>query len=243
MDVKGTDRGISAATTSLNNSGDFSLILHKNCDVPTSYLESVANTKRFLERYAGDDIFRAKCENNPQAAVIEYNINVDPIEIRELWDISFSRQSTDEHRPTVAVARFRSFCEEKIAHRDTLRTRKCEPDQPAFQSWRRRQIARMWGSFAPAKVLAIIHSPVSFELNIGCSIGCWFCGVNVAKLRSSSQYTTENVLLWNELLTKMIQLIGPSVAQGFCYWATDPLDNPDYKKFIADFHTITGRCP
>jgi len=157
MDVKGIDRAISTATTSLNEGRDFPSILHKNHNVPISYLESVTNTKRFLERYTGDDTFRAKCKNNPEAAVIEYNINVDPIEIRELWDTSFSRQPTDAHQPTAAVARFLSFCNEKIAHRDTLRTQQCEPDQPAFQAWRRRQIARMWGSFVPAKVLSIIH--------------------------------------------------------------------------------------
>ncbi len=26
-------------------------------------------------------------------------------------------------------------------------------------------------------------------------------------------------------------------------WATDPLDNPDYERFLADFHDVLGRCP
>src|SRR5262249_42316920 len=36
---------------------------------------------------------------------------------------------------------------------------------------------------------------------------------------------------------------GPSVKHGFLYWATDPLDNPDYEHFLADFHDVLGECP
>jgi len=39
------------------------------------------------------------------------------------------------------------------------------------------------------------------------------------------------------------EVIGRCAGQGFLYWATDPLDNPDYESFLTDFHDILGRCP
>ncbi|HYJ77995.1 MAG TPA: radical SAM family RiPP maturation amino acid epimerase, partial [Longimicrobiaceae bacterium] len=49
--------------------------------------------------------------------------------------------------------------------------------------------------------------------------------------------------LWRGTLQVMRELTGPSIKQGFLYWATDPLDNPDYERFLADFREVTGRCP
>ena len=33
------------------------------------------------------------------------------------------------------------------------------------------------------------------------------------------------------------------VETGFCYWATDPLDNPDYENFIKDYQAVIGALP
>jgi hypothetical protein len=38
-------------------------------------------------------------------------------------------------------------------------------------------------------------------------------------------------------------LVGPAAEVGFCYWATDPLDNPDYESFLRDYHGIIGALP
>ena len=37
--------------------------------------------------------------------------------------------------------------------------------------------------------------------------------------------------------------IGSAARWGFCYWATDPLDNPDYERFANDFADVTGVFP
>ena len=38
-------------------------------------------------------------------------------------------------------------------------------------------------------------------------------------------------------------MIGPAAGFGVCYWATEPLDNPDYEKFLGDFHDVLGVFP
>jgi len=34
-----------------------------------------------------------------------------------------------------------------------------------------------------------------------------------------------------------------AAGRGFCYWGTDPMDNPDYEKFCLDFHEVLGIFP
>ena len=36
---------------------------------------------------------------------------------------------------------------------------------------------------------------------------------------------------------------GLAAGAGFCYWATDPMDNPDYEQFCRVFHETTGKFP
>lgn len=78
----------------------------------------------------------------------------------------------------------------------------------------------------------------------GCSVGCWFCGVSALKHENNFLYTPKNAALWEGVLQIFSRTFGKKAAsQGFCYWATDPLDNPDYEVFIEDFYRILGRLP
>lgn len=72
---------------------------------------------------------------------------------------------------------------------------------------------------------------------------CWFCGVGAEKLTGWSHYIPENAKLWQDTLDVCRDVIGDTVCNGFCYWASDPLDNPDYPKFIEDFRNTYGRYP
>lgn len=90
---------------------------------------------------------------------------------------------------------------------------------------------------------SIIHAPLAIELTDGCSVGCWFCGVGATKLAEAWRYTEENATLWREMLRVLHGKIGSAARWGFCYWATDPLDNPDYERFANDFADVTGVFP
>ena len=90
----------------------------------------------------------------------------------------------------------------------------------------------------------IVHAPISFELSKGCSVGCWFCGISAPRLGDIFTYNNQNAQLWSEVLQVIKDILGTETAsEGFCYWATDPLDNPDYEKFCSVFHETFGSFP
>ena len=89
----------------------------------------------------------------------------------------------------------------------------------------------------------IVHAPFVVELSDGCTVGCWFCGVSALNHEDDFQYTAENKELWRDVLQAMQERLGEAAATGFCYWATDPLDNPDYEHFMMDFKEICGHWP
>jgi len=74
-------------------------------------------------------------------------------------------------------------------------------------------------------------------------VGCWFCGVSAEEKKTDFLYTEENRRLWIAVLEALRERVGPAAGHGFMYWATDPLDNPDYEKFCVDFARICGRFP
>jgi radical SAM family RiPP maturation amino acid epimerase len=57
------------------------------------------------------------------------------------------------------------------------------------------------------------------------------------------KYTEENGQLWRDCLGVLAEVYGISARSAFLYWATDPLDNPDYEHFLADFYDVFGVCP
>jgi radical SAM family RiPP maturation amino acid epimerase len=89
----------------------------------------------------------------------------------------------------------------------------------------------------------INHPILAFELTAGCSVGCWFCGVSAGKLQGAFPYSAENRRLWRGVLEQTVGLFGAAAQTGFCYWATEPADNPDYPRFIEDFHGTVGVLP
>ncbi|MBD2533464.1 hypothetical protein H6G97_29445 [Nostoc flagelliforme FACHB-838] len=56
----------------------------KNID--TDYLSNIAKIKRFLERWSADRQFRETLPIDPYGVTCRYNLDIDPEEIRLLWD-------------------------------------------------------------------------------------------------------------------------------------------------------------
>jgi radical SAM family RiPP maturation amino acid epimerase len=67
--------------------------------------------------------------------------------------------------------------------------------------------------------------------------------VSAERFQGNFLYTAENARLWRGMLEEATDVFGPAVQQGFCYWATDPSDNPDYPKFLEDYYFLTGNLP
>lgn len=89
----------------------------------------------------------------------------------------------------------------------------------------------------------ISYYPAAFELSDGCSVQCPFCGFAAAPHRSDFLYTEENARLFSDVISVCRRILGP--VTGLCplYFATEPLDNPDYIRFLADHARLTDGIP
>jgi radical SAM family RiPP maturation amino acid epimerase len=217
-------------------------------DVPPDYIRDVAHMKRFLERWTMDPKYQEAFASDAQAALTALGVELTPADVLPLIDPGLATEATRLVRSgraaevPKAVLRYRVFVQEKIDHRTQLRT-SVVPADPRLKAWRDRMINRCVGELGRERAEQIVHAPAAIELSKGCTVGCWFCGVAAPKFEFTWPYTPENAALWRECLRVLGDVYGPSVKHGFLYWATDPLDNPDYEHFLADFHDVLGECP
>jgi radical SAM family RiPP maturation amino acid epimerase len=212
-------------------------------DVP--WAGGVAHSKRLLEWWTADREFRHALPRDPAGTVARYGVRADPEELRFLWDDEFHVRMLGRADWTAppAVQQYRAWIGEKYLFREALRREGCAPQDVRHRVWRERQMRRAWGQLGQPQVEQIIHAPFAIELSEGCSVGCWFCGVSAGRKKADFLYTEGHRALWRDVLTVLRRTLGPAAANGFCYWATDPLDNPDYEKLMLDFAEICGKFP
>lgn len=208
------------------------------------YLEEVAHIKRFLEVWTADAAFREAVAIDPVAATKARGLKTNPDEIRRVWDARYAEEAAARQEPpNRAVLRHRAFMLEKLLMRDRLREELCAPQDARHRAWRERQVKRVFSELGDRTGRAIVHAPFCIELSQGCSVGCWFCGLKAGKKEADFLYTDAHAALWKEVLHVLRATIGPNAWTGFLYWATDPLDNPDYERFCFDYSDILGCCP
>lgn len=238
-------------------------------DIPPDYIRDVALTKRFFECWVMDPVFRASFEADPAAALATLGPELHPGQILpfieqarprlesagplpflELGNPALGNASLHREDPAddpladapLAARRYQAFVLEKLQYRARMREGSM-PDEPRMAAWRRRQVNRCVGELGSARAEAIVHAPAAFELAKGCTVGCWFCGVAAPKFDHTWPHTPQTAPLWRETLAVLRDVIGACAQHAFLYWATDPLDNPDYERFLTDFYEVLGRCP
>jgi radical SAM family RiPP maturation amino acid epimerase len=208
----------------------------------------VCHVKRFLERWAADENFRAELQSDASVAARKYGLQADPEEIRPLWDHGSDERNgpivnIDQGQKSTLVSDYYTVRETKRQISEQFR-RDCSPINPFFRTWRDRQVERGRSEFTPRLFSAIQHPPFAIELGVGCSVGCWFCGVSAERLSSQLTYTAETARVWSETLEVVRSFAGKRAgSRCFLYWATDPLDNPDYELFGKDFKNVFGTFP
>lgn len=216
---------------------DFPAVLPPDSNPTPEVVSELAHTKRFLEYWMADAKFREALPADPPGVAAAAGLQADPLELRPLWDAS-----PEQPPPAPRVQRYRAFMREKLNYRDFLRS-SANSSHTGFRAWRQRQINRCLGEMGQAKGASLVHALMAVELCRGCSVGCWFCGISALKLDGVWPYSQENRQLWRGVLGAAQQLLGPACQRGFCYWATDPLDNPDYEHFCSDYAELLGRFP
>ncbi|RLU90420.1 hypothetical protein CTZ27_21050 [Streptomyces griseocarneus] len=226
---------------SLRN-GEFHALLDDASGAPADYVRDVAWTKRALERWMVDRKFRDRFAEDAETALKEIGAPLVPEQLYPLLGDG-GEASGNEREVPVSVLRYQEFVNEKLSYRRALRAHGQETSDQRMAAWRRRQLKRCVGELGASRSEAIVHAPAAFELSKGCTVGCWFCGVAAPKFDHNLPYTEDNAELWRTTLGTMKSVVGESLSDAFLYWATDPLDNPDYEHYLTDFHRILGRCP
>lgn len=210
-------------------------------------MRTLARIKRFMECVMGDDEFRRDLAANlddPREVTRARGIDIDPRAMRPLFQhgMTHLRFARGEKAYPLAMMWDR-YIKEMLDHRDSLRDHGSPATtNPRFHAWRERQIRRV-SSECGASGGSITHPIAAFELSDGCSVGCWFCGISAERYKGSLAYTDESRALWRGVLKTMVRQFGDAAQSGFCYWGTDPMDNPDYPRFIEDYYDITGYLP
>lgn len=208
------------------------------------YISDVAQTKRALELWTMEPGFQVAFLAAPEEALAAHGLSIDAQSLR----ILVCKEEAEEYRNFLpeelpqTAGRYRGFIREKFRQRERMVRSDCVPSQPAFRAWRTRQLNRCWAELG-RKNGAMIHAPLMFELNLGCSVGCPFCGIAAGKLQTVCRYDEENRTLWRGILSYMKEFMGSAAGSGTCYYATEPLDNPDYEKFVRDYFEILGMVP
>lgn len=210
-------------------------------------LRTLAHIKRFMERLAVDKSFAAALAANPEnpgSVAAGYGIDIDPLQGLPLWrDTHFKYFNSADSAPWPLARAWYEYRSEMESHVDMMRE---EGDMssscPRFHAWRRRQIRRC-DSELGIVASRISHPIIAFELSDGCTVGCWFCGVAADRFKGHYDYSPEHAELWRGVLGVVKELFGRASRTGFCYWATDPCDNPDYDCFLLDFYRATGALP
>lgn len=198
--------------------------------------------KRFLEALSTDPAWRSLAATDAAAVAAACGADIDPYGFQSLWQGMAGVDAADVVPASPQSATYIATVARKLDLRRLILD-ECGRIHPRHAQWRKRQIARCHNEIGAAKTDAIIFSPAAFELADGCSVGCWFCGVGAGKLATWWRYDQANATEWRDTLNGLHRLVGPGMRWAFCYWATDPLDNPDYERFACDFHEIIGVFP
>lgn len=211
-------------------------------------LREISHIKRFLECFTGDpelrDIIASKKVSLKQLA-INRGLNLDNIEsLRPVFDPDFTHfraSATIETWPltakwdeyyssiTKALPYYLSIGDSGGAFRE-------------FDNWRMSQVIRTLMDVGPSASF-LVHPPVAFELSDGCSVGCWFCGISAKKFGGHFEADENGLKEWHSILTSVKRVLGQGMSTGFCYWATEPLDHPNYVDFLKIYEDVVGVIP
>ena len=196
-----------------------------------SVVAQTAILKRIFDLWMLDRTFRNAYREDPSAALCTAGLDAEQRAAAFLLD---GKRAADGESVPASFLAFQGLINQRVARNDGLSRTDLVPADPCFGDWRERQIRRCLRRLGP-KARYMSHLPVAYELSLGCSVGCPFCGVSAGPLKGLFRYTKENAALWRSVLAMLHSLWGDAAGTGPCYYANEPLDNPDYESFLGDY--------
>ena len=207
-------------------------------------IPSVAALKRVFEFWVMDRDFHEGYLSDPECALANTGLDVDPEAVRLILLRTLPEDATgwdDEDRLPETFTWYRDYLEGRGRRNALARTRDL-PVDPRIRDWTLRQIRRCDREMG-ARGRFMSHLPMAFELSSGCSVGCPFCALSAGRLAGLFRYTDENASLWRGVLAAAHRVVGDSAGRAPCYYATEPLDNSEYERFLEDYFAEFDRVP
>lgn len=200
----------------------------------------VAALKRLFELWVLDRGFHDAFIDDPEAALAATGLDVD-LRSATILLLGISKDPSPEEDLPEGLVWYQELFEGRYRNNIYARTRELS-SEPRFRDWSLRQLRRCDRELG-ARGKLLLNVPLSFELTSGCSVGCPFCALAAGRLKGIFRYTDENSELWCDVLARMHRVVGDAASRALCYYATEPLDNPDYELFLKDFYDEFGRIP
>lgn len=202
----------------------------------------IATLKRVFEHWTLDRAFHDAYLADPARALAGTGLDVDPRAVALLLRRGQQGSPGDDGGDLPeSFVWYRDLIESRFRKNAYSRVRDA-PRDPRFRDWRERQMRRCERELGPRAAL-MGHLCVAFELTSGCSVGCPFCALAAPGLTGVFRHTDENAALWRDVLARVHATVGEAAGRGICYYATEPLDNPDYELFLRDYFDEFGRVP
>ncbi len=207
----------------------------------------VAQAKKLIEYSMMDEKFRVELMQNPQLAFDKWGIGLNAEATRRFWDrredayfelLNGINLLNDQEIALYKV--FQSVNRVLQFYYDRSRFDSADAD---FKQWRNRMMHRNYFMTGEARAKMALLLPFGIELTDGCTGGCWFCGVGADKFRGFYETSAQNMQLFREILLYFKTFLHENAQNGFLYYATDPLDHPDYHLFSEIFYQVNDAHP
>ena len=201
-----------------------------------------ARFKRILEYYQADPEFRIFIRESPGEAARLFELPTDDggtiLEATEAILFKKAYEYGDQKYVEGYLERNR-----QVAGRSTELMGKARYRDPKVAAYVERNLNR---SRMESKIFRthsqIRYLPLAFELSKGCRVNCPFCGLNAESWkRDFSYYEGRN--LWRSIIGMSKDILGDIADQAPLYYATEPLDNPDYEAFLRDADELFESIP
>jgi hypothetical protein len=199
--------------------------------------------KRFHDIWRGDADFRREFLARPGPALTQWGL---PRAARDLHPFCAEQQARENLLLTgleevPGLEAYQALLEEK---RHWVRKQYASGfANPAFTSWRLRQISRFRTQVPDDWAHRNPHLPFVVELTKGCSLACPFCAGAAQRLDPNLPPFREHRSFFAGVLARLLQAVGLSQAPGLLYFFTEPFDHPDYELYLAEAARIWGQVP